>query len=46
MVDPNSWTGKGDLEQQQAFIKSYEALKKKAGVREPIYVVDSVHPLL
>lgn len=44
MVDPNSWTGKGDLEQQQAFIKSYAALKEKAGVREPIYFVDSVHP--
>lgn len=35
---------KADQEQQKEFIQYYNRLKKKAGKKEPIYFVDSVHP--
>lgn len=41
---PHAVPAKADLEQQQAFIEYYQNLKAKAGGKEPIYFVDSVHP--
>jgi transposase len=35
---------KASREQQKKFIKYYAELKEKAGKKEPIYFVDSVHP--
>lgn len=35
---------KADKERQEAFIRHYNRLKKKAGKEEPIYFADSVHP--
>lgn len=35
---------KSDRDQQKKFIKYYTQLKRKAGKKEPIYFVDSVHP--
>jgi len=35
---------KANKEQQKKFIEYYNRLKKKAGKKEPIYFVDSVHP--
>jgi len=41
---PKGRPHKADLEKQAAFIKEYEALKKSAGLDEPILFIDSVHP--
>lgn len=41
---PHAVPAKADKEKQQEFISTYEALKKRAGNKEPIYFVDSVHP--
>ena len=41
---PHVVPGKADKQAQKAFISEYEKLKKKAGKKEPIYFVDSVHP--
>jgi transposase len=35
---------KADKQRQEAFIRHYNRLKKKAGEKEPIYFADSVHP--
>lgn len=35
---------KADKHRQEAFIRHYNRLKKKAGEEEPIYFADSVHP--
>lgn len=37
--------GKGDLEKQYAFEKSYRKLKKGLGENDEIYFMDGVHPL-
>lgn len=41
---PHAVPAKANREQQQKFIKYYAELKRKAGKKEPIYFVDSVHP--
>lgn len=41
---PHAVPAKANKEKQQEFIKAYEELKEKAGKKEPIYFVDSVHP--
>ena len=41
---PHAVPAKADKEQQSIFINYYLKLKKKAGNKEPIYFVDSVHP--
>ena len=41
---PHAVPGKADKQAQKAFIAEYEKLKQKAGKKEPIYFVDSVHP--
>ncbi len=41
---PNAVPAKADKTKQIDFITYYEKLKKKAGRKEPIYFVDSVHP--
>jgi len=41
---PHAVPAKADKKEQQKFIKAYERLKQKAGKKEPIYFVDSVHP--
>lgn len=35
---------KADQEKQKEFIRYYSQLKRKAGKKEPIYFIDSVHP--
>lgn len=41
---PHAVPAKAEREQQEKFIRYYHRLKKKAGEKEPIYFVDSVHP--
>lgn len=41
---PHAVPAKSNKEQQKQFIKYYNELKKKAGKKDPIYFVDSVHP--
>lgn len=41
---PHAVPAKADKSQQKKFIAAYKRLKKKAGNKEPIYFVDSVHP--
>jgi transposase len=41
---PHAVPAKANREQQQKFIEYYARLKEKAGKKEPIYFVDSVHP--
>lgn len=41
---PQGVPGKCDKSRQEDFMVEYETLKKKAGNKEPIYFVDSVHP--
>lgn len=41
---PHAVPAKADREQQIQFINYYNKLKAKAGQKEPIYFVDSVHP--
>lgn len=41
---PHGVPAKANKEKQQKFIKYYTKLKEKAGKKEPIYFVDSVHP--
>jgi transposase len=41
---PHAVPAKADKEQQKKFINFYKRLKKKAGIKEPIYFADSVHP--
>lgn len=41
---PHAVPAKADKKKQQKFIEAYEELKQKAGKKEPIYFVDSVHP--
>lgn len=41
---PHAVPAKADREQQLAFIKYYNKLKKQVGGKEPIYFADSVHP--
>lgn len=41
---PHAVPAKANKEQQKVFIKYYNELKEKAGKKEPIYFVDSVHP--
>lgn len=41
---PQPVPAKLNPEHQKAFIESYQLLKEKAGIKEPIYFVDSVHP--
>ena len=41
---PHGIPAKADKTQQKSFIKEYKQLKKRAGNKEPIYFVDSVHP--
>lgn len=41
---PHAVPAKANKEQQRKFIKYYARLKQKAGKKEPIYFVDSVHP--
>lgn len=41
---PHAVPAKANNKEQQMFIKAYEKLKQKAGKKEPIYFVDSVHP--
>lgn len=41
---PNPVPAKSNQEMQESFINEYEALKKKAAKKEPIYFIDSVHP--
>lgn len=41
---PHAVPAKADKVQQQKFINYYKKLKAKAGKKEPIYFVDSVHP--
>lgn len=37
--------GKGDLQKQKDFVKSYRKLKRSKGVEDEIYFMDGVHPL-
>ena len=37
--------GKGDVQKQQEFIKTYRELKKQKGKEDEIYFMDGVHPL-
>jgi transposase len=41
---PHAVPAKANQKQQEAFIKFYQELKRKAGKKEPIYFADSVHP--
>lgn len=41
---PHAVPAKANRELQRKFIKYYTELKRKAGKKEPIYFVDSVHP--
>lgn len=41
---PHVTPAKVDFQKQQEFIDYYQELKAKAGNKEPIYFVDSVHP--
>lgn len=41
---PHAIPARADKYQQEEFKKRYEQLKEKAGEKEPIYFVDSVHP--
>ena len=41
---PHAVPAKADKGQQRKFISYYKKLKAKAGEKEPIYFVDSVHP--
>jgi transposase len=41
---PHAVPAKADKVRQKKFIQYYVRLKKKAGVKEPIYFTDSVHP--
>ena len=41
---PQGIPGKFDAAKQKEFLSYYEELKQEAGVEEPIYFVDSVHP--
>ena len=41
---PHAVPAKADKAQQKKFINFYKRLKAKAGKKEPIYFVDSVHP--
>jgi transposase len=41
---PHAVPAKANKEQQAEFIEYYNNLKEKAGKKEPIYFVDSVHP--
>lgn len=41
---PHAVPAKANKEQQKKFIRYYHRLKEKAGEKEPIYFVDSVHP--
>lgn len=41
---PHAVPAKANREQQKNFIKYYKKLKVKAGSKEPIYFIDSVHP--
>lgn len=41
---PHAVPAKANKEQQRKFIKYYALLKQRAGKKEPIYFVDSVHP--
>lgn len=41
---PHAVPAKANKDQQQAFINYYTELKEKAGDKEPIYFIDSVHP--
>lgn len=41
---PHAVPAKADKEAQQAFVSYYQGLKEKAGQKEPIYFMDSVHP--
>jgi len=41
---PHAVPAKANKAQQQAFINYYHELKQRAGQREPIYFIDSVHP--
>ena len=41
---PHAVPAKADKDQQRKFINYYNRLKAKAGQKEPIYFVDSVHP--
>lgn len=41
---PHRVPAKANKERQEEFIRYYEELKEKAGIKEPIYFMDSVHP--
>lgn len=41
---PHAVPAKANREQQEKFIRYYKELKTKAGKKDPIYFVDSVHP--
>ena len=41
---PHAVPAKANKEQQKTFIQYYAILKAKAGKKEPIYFIDSVHP--
>lgn len=41
---PHAVPAKANKEQQAKFIEYYNELKEKAGNKEPIYFVDSIHP--
>lgn len=41
---PHGVPAKANQEDQNKFIQFYEELKEKAGQKEPIYFIDSVHP--
>jgi len=41
---PHGVPAKADKQRQEAFIRHYNRLKKKAGKKEPIYFADSAHP--
>lgn len=41
---PHAVPAKANKVQQQAFIEYYHQLKVKAGQKEPVYFIDSVHP--
>lgn len=41
---PHAVPAKANKEEQQQFVEYYQSLKEKAGQKEPIYFMDSVHP--
>jgi len=41
---PHQVPAKANRDEQEAYIKKYEELKKTAGEKEPIYFIDGVHP--